>query len=82
MTEYISNDDTSIPKRKPTITPIKISDYKLDLKQKITGYKGIAISERRINYKSNWWHVFHLSGNSNEDSKLRYGWNNINRKIL
>jgi hypothetical protein len=54
MTEYISNDDTSISKRKPTITPIKISDDKLDLKQKITGYKAIAISERRINYKNNW----------------------------
>lgn len=61
MTEYISNDDSSKPKPKPTVMPMEIPDEKLDyLNKKITGYKDIAISEAGINYKSNWWHLFHL----------------------
>lgn len=61
---------------------MEIPDEKLDYQPKITRYKDIAISEAGINYKSNWWHLFHLYGNSDENSKLSYEWNHINRDFV
>ena len=49
MTEYISNDDTSIPKPKPTVIPIEIPEENLDyLNKKLQDTKILPYQKQEL----------------------------------
>jgi hypothetical protein len=57
MTDYISNDESSklIPKPKPTVPSIEISDDKLEyLNKKLQDTKVLPYQKQRVNYENNW----------------------------